>query len=346
VIEASVHRIRLPRGTVVGVRVGADIRPDEVIGLRRGAMSPMRVPLTRPLQRQPEEVDLLATVRPGERVEAGQTLGAVEGEGSVTAPVAGLVLAVSRRDGTVLLSPLGGEEPVISHVRGKVRAIEEGSLLVEVPAARLRGVGGSGEAVHGELVVGVGSSEDELRAGAIDSAATGRILVGGSRASAETLTRARAMGVAGIVLGGILDKELRDFEAIQRRRRLAGGPTEAFGILLVEGFGKVGIDPQLFSWFRTHAGRVASLFGADSLLYVYDAAPLPKKRPLAAVGDSVIAHKRPFQGRGGVLVALLDELHATHSGIPTRMGLVRFEDGRLAPVPLANLEATVLPDRR
>jgi hypothetical protein len=28
------------------------------------------------------------------------------------------------------------------------------------------------------------------------------------------------------------------------------------------------------------------------------------------------------------------------------MALVRFEDGRLAPVPLANIEATVLPEGR
>jgi hypothetical protein len=235
---------------------------------------------------------------------------------------------------------------VIGHVRGRVRAVEEGSLVIEVPAARLRGVGGIGEAVHGELVVGVPNPGDELRAAASDAGATGKILVGGSRASAETLTRARAMGVAGIVLGGVLDKELRDFEAIQRRRRDAGGMTGAFGILLVEGFGKVGIDPQLFGWFRKHAGRVASLFGGDRLLYVYDAAPLPSRRALAAVGDRVIAHRRPFQGRGGVLVALLEDLHAAQSGIPTRMGLVRFEDGRLAPVPLANIEATVLPEGR
>jgi hypothetical protein len=42
-----------------------------------------------------------------------------------------------------------------------------------------------------------------------------------------------------------------------------------------------------------------------------------------------------------VLVAELEDLHATPSGIATRMGLVRFEDGRLAPVPLSNLEATL-----
>ena len=345
-IEASLHRIHLPRGTAVGVRVGAEIRPDEVIGVRRGALPPVRVPITRPLHRQPAEIETLLTVRPGERVDADQPLALVEGAEAVLAPVAGLVVAASRRDGTLLLAPLGREEPVIGHVRGRVRAIEEGSLLVEVPAARLRGVGGSGEAVHGELVVGVRSPEDELRAGAIDSGATAKILVGGSRASAETLTRARAMGVAGIVLGGVLDKELRDFDLIQQRRREAGGMTGSFGILLVEGYGKVGIDPQLFAWFRLHSGRVASLFGADALLYVYDASPLPKRRPLARVGERVIAHRRPFQGRGGVLVGLLDDLHAAQSGIPTRMALVRFEDGRLAPVPLANLEATVQPDGR
>ena len=44
-IEASVHRIHLPRGTAVSVRVGAEIRPDEVIGMRRGALSPVRVPV-------------------------------------------------------------------------------------------------------------------------------------------------------------------------------------------------------------------------------------------------------------------------------------------------------------
>ena len=343
-IEASLHRIHLPRGTVVSVEAGAEIRPDEVIGRRRGAIDPVRVPVTRPLRRQPDEIEELLAVRPGDRVDADQPLARIDGGGTVVAPMAGLVLATSGRDGTLLLAPFGPEEPVIGHVRGRVRTVEEGALVVEVPAARLRGVGGSGEAVHGELMVGVNSPEDELRATGIDTGATGKILVGGSRASAETLTRARAMGVAGIVLGGVLDKELRDFEAIQVRRREAGGMTGSFGILLVEGFGKVGIDPQLFAWFRGHAGRVASLFGADRLLYVYDAAPLPKRRPLARVGERVIAHRRPFQGRGGVLVALLDDLHAAQSGIPTRMALVRFEDGRLAPVPLANIEATALPE--
>jgi len=90
---------------------------------------------------------------------------------------------------------------------------------------------------------------------------------------------------------------------------------------------------------------MASLFGAEQRLYVYDAARPPERRPLPRIGERVIAHRRPFQGRGGVLVAMLDDLHATPSGLASSMALVRFEDGRLAPVPLANLEATTpLPD--
>jgi hypothetical protein len=274
-------------------------------------------------------------------LEEGEPLARDPQGREVRSPVTGLLLGVSAADGTVLLAPYGEERPVIGHVHGRVRSVEPGSIVLEVPGVVLRGVGGTGEAVHGELVVAVHTPEEELRAGAIDVGATGKIVVGGSRASAETLTRARAMGVAGIVLGGVLDKELRDFEAIQRRRREIGGLSGSFGVLLLEGFGKVGIDPQRFAWLRAHAGRTASLFGADGMLFVNDASSAPGRRALPKVGERVIAHRRPFQGRAGVLVAELDDLHAAPSGIPTRMGLVRFEDGRLAPVPMANLEATL-----
>ncbi len=337
----ALHRIRLPRGTVLTVEVGAQIRPDEVIGLHREPMAPIRVPVTGPLRRRPADLEALLIVRAGSRVGEDDPIARDDGGREVRAPVTGLVVSVMPVDGTVLIAPLGPEEPVIGHIRGRIRGLEEQAVVVEVPGARLRGVGGSGDAVHGELMIGVRNPEDELRAAAIDSAATGKILVGGSRASAEALTRARAMGVAGIVLGGVLDKELRDFEAIQRRRQQAGGLTGSFGILLLEGFGKVSIDPQMFGWLTEQNGKMASLVGTEHLLYLYDSGPPPARRSLPKVGERVIAHRRPFQGRTGVLVALLDEAHAAQSGIPARTGLVRFEDGRLAPLPLANIEAIV-----
>jgi hypothetical protein len=339
----AVHRIPLPRGSVPQVRTGSQVRPDQVLASRREVRHPLRIPVAAALGRRPADAASLLLVHPGERLEADQPLARGPDGREVRAPDHAILLAYSRTDGTALLVTLGAETPVIGHVSGSVLQVTSRYISVAVPGARLEGVGGTGDAVHGELAVAVHSHDEELRAGAIDVSAAGKILIGGSRASAETLTRARAMGVAGIVLGGILDKELRDFAAIQRRRRDIGGMSGSFAVVLLEGYGKVAMDGQLFAWFRHHAGHMASLFGADRLVYVHEAEPPPRREPRAGVGDRVIIHRRPFHGRSGVLVGILDALHATPSGIGAPTALVRMEDGRLAPIPLANLEATFLP---
>ncbi|MEO8509943.1 MAG: hypothetical protein ABI534_01735 [Chloroflexota bacterium] len=336
------HRIPIGRGATPTVVLGDEITPDGRVATRRRPGSARSVPIAGPLHATPAHAAGMLLHAPGTVLEAGDALARSPRGREVLAPVAGLLLAYSLSDGTATLAPLGEEEEVVAHLRGRVERIEETALSVGVTGARIVGVGGTGEAVHGPLVMGVRDPADELRASAIDVGATGRIVVGGSRASAETLTRARAMGVAGIVLGGVLDKELRDFIAIQRRRRELGGIGGTFGVLLVEGFGKVGLDPLVHAWFVEHEGHEASLFGDQHLLYVYDADRPPLRRALPRVGDRVVIHRRPFQGQGGVLLEILDRPHVVPSGIATRVGLVRFADGRVAPVPLANVEAVTV----
>lgn len=335
-----VHRIPLPTGATPMVEPGHRVEPAEVLATRRAPRGGIAVPVATPLRRSAADAGSCLTVHPGAVLDAGAIL-AEDGRGrTVRVAEASILLGYDRVDGSALLAPLSGNEPVLGHVRGEVIRLESEAIELRVGGALVTGVGGSGLAVHGELRVAVHAPADELRANAIDTAATGRILVGGSRASAETLTRARAMGVAGMVLGGILDKELRDFEAIQVRRRDVGGVRGDFAVILLEGYGKVGLDPGLFGWFRRHEGRLASLFGADARLYVYDADPPPARRLLAHPGDRVIAHRRPHAGQGGELVRILDRPQAFASGVVGRAGLVRFENGQIAVVPLANLEAT------
>lgn len=340
------HRVRLPVGATTLVEVGHLVEPAEVLATRRSPAGGMSIPVASRLRRSAADaVDLLA-VRPGTVLEAGERL-AADGQGrEVTVPQACLFLAYDLDDGSALLAPLGATEPILGHVRGEVTSVDAEAIEIRVAGALVSGVGGSGSAVHGELRMAVQQPGEELRAGAIDVGATGRIVVGGSRASAETLTRARAMGVAGIVLGGVLDKELRDFEATQRRRRQVGAGEGSFAVLLLEGYGKVGVDPALFAWFRANQGRMASLFGDSARLYVYDAEPPPGRRALPRPGDRVIAHRRPFAGLTGELVRVVEGMHAAPSGIAARSGLVRFDDGLTAVVALANLEATELPEGR
>ena len=335
-----VHRVRLPVGANALVDVGHRVEPAEVLATRRAVEGGVTLPVAARLRRPPAEAGDLLVVRPGAVLAAGDRLAADERGNEVVVATACVFLGYDPADGSALVAPLGAAEPILGHVRGEVISVTGEAIEIQVAGALVAGVGGSGRAVHGELRLAVDDAGEELRAGAIDVSATGRIVVGGSRASAETLTRARAMGVAGIVLGGVLDKELRDFEAVQARRREVGGIDDDFAVVVVEGYGKVGFDDQLFAWFRAHDGHLASLFGADARLYVYDAEPPPRRRVRPRSGSRVIAHRRPFAGAAGELVRVLDGLHAGHAGIPARCGVVRFDDGRTATVPLANLEAT------
>ncbi|MDQ4034487.1 MAG: hypothetical protein M3153_01025 [Chloroflexota bacterium] len=335
-----VHRVRLPVGATPMVEVGHGVEPAEVLATRRAPRGGISLPVALPLRRSAADAAGFLVVRPGSLLDAGAVLAEDDRGRQVRVPEACLLLGYDLDDGSAMLAPLSGSEPVLGHVRGEVISLDPDAIELRVPGALVTGVGGSGNAVHGELRVAVHEPADELRASAIDVGATGRIIVGGSRASAETLTRARAMGVAGIVLGGVLDKELRDFEATQQRRREIGGVRGDFAVLLLEGFGKVGFDPGLFAWFRAHEGRMASLFGEAARLYVYEAGPPPARRVLPRPGERVIAHRRPHAGQGGELVRVLDRLHAFASGVVGRAALVRFEDGHTAIVPLANLDAT------
>jgi hypothetical protein len=334
-----VHRVRLPVGANPLVDPGQQVEPAEVLATRRPPGEGETIAVAGALRRSAAGAAASVVVRPGTLLEAGELV-ASDGHGrEVRAPGDCLFLGYDAGDGSALVAPLLGTEPIVGHVRGEVTRVEPDAIEIRVAGARLAGVGGSGGAVHGELRRAVHEPGDELRATAIDVATTGRILVGGSRASAETLTRARAMGVAGIVLGGILDKELRDFEATQQRRRETGGAGGDFAVILVEGFGKVGLDPDLFAWFAAHENHMASLFGSSGELYVYDAAPPPARRGLVRAGDRVIAHRRPYAGLAGVVVRILPTLHTTPAGIAARSALVRFDDGLSAVVPIANLEA-------
>jgi hypothetical protein len=334
-----VHRVRLPVDATPLVEPGHHVEPAEVLATRRAVEGGVTIQIAARLRRSPEAAAELLATHPGAVLSPGDRL-AVDGDGrDVLAPMACIFLGYDADDGTALVAPLGATQPILGHVRGEVETVGRDAIEIRVAGALVEGVGGMGDAVHGALLMGVRDPADELRAGAIDVGAAGRIVIGGSRASAEALTRARAMGVAGIVLGGVLDKELRDFEATQARRREMGGVAGDFAVVVVEGYGKVGMDAALFEWFRAHAGNMASVFGEAARLYVYDTDAPPSRRVLPRPGNRVIAHRRPYAGSTGELVTVLDGLHAAPGGIAARSGIVRFDDARTAVVPLANLSA-------
>ena len=74
-----------------------------------------------------------------------------------------------------------------------------------------------------------------LRPGSLDVGLAGAILVVGSRVDAETLTRARAMGLRGIIVAGLAGKDRRDFLASEARQRASLHRLPTFAVLVLDG---------------------------------------------------------------------------------------------------------------
>jgi len=334
------HQVHLPGGAEAVVAVGDEVGPDDVLARTVRVATARSIPVARPLRRKRAEIADLLLVAPGDRVRADQPLARTP-EREVRSPAEALFLAYQPSDGLAHLLPLERAEPIRSEVRGIVVEVEERSITVAVPGVQMAGAGGTGPAVQGPLSVLVDDPEAILEPAAIDADSAGRIVVGGSWASAETITRARAVGVTAIVVGGLHARELADFAGLQRRRSLLGTAAPPFAVLALDGYGRAGMDPARFAWLKAHAGRPATVLGDGRLLLIYDASPAPVRVPRAVVGDRVVIVSGPGRGQAGLLSEVPAQPMAIGSGISALCGMVRIDTGRTVSVALANLEASL-----
>ena len=155
-----------------------------------------------------------------------------------------------------------------SPVAGVVMEVRPGAEIRLRPDGRaLRGAFAAGSAARGRLELATDPFGD-LRPGGIDVGRAGSILVVGSRIDAEALTRARAMGVRGIVVASLPGKELRDFQASERRQRAALHATPPFGVLALEGAVRRPIPGPVTALLERFAGQeVALLIDPPALVF-------------------------------------------------------------------------------
>ncbi len=149
-----------------------------------------------------------------------------------------------------------------SPIRGVVVEASAARLVLEADGVALPGTLAAGEPTHGELVMAVAGPDGELPPSAIDVGSHGAILVAGARIDLEALGRARAMGVRGVVVGGLVSRDLRGFRASEVRQRAAlhGGPP--FAVLVLDGYGKRPIAPSIWARLLAAAGREVAI-GVD-----------------------------------------------------------------------------------
>jgi hypothetical protein len=227
-------------------------------------------------------------------------------------------------------------EPLETPVDATIVEVRPGAgIRIRVDAPVMPATWALGEPVRGTLQIAT-SAGGELRAPAIDVGRAGQILVVGARIDAEALTRARAMGVRGVIVAALPSKERRDFLASEARQRAARQPLPPFAVLVVEGSVRRPIASPLMAIFEALEGREVAILPDPPVLGIAGGA---ETLPAPPDPDAVRIRGGSMMGREGRWLGLAGPRRfGAGAGVQLEAGLVRLETGQTVAVPLGDLE--------
>ncbi len=276
------------------------------------------------------------SLTPGQAIDPATIEAEMRGHGRAR-PIDRATFLHAFPDGTIRVVISRAMGPFGSPIAGTVEAVDASGVALRADGDGLVAAFCWGSAVRGPLRPAVPSPDAELRAGALDVAASGAVLVAGAKVDIEAITRARALGVRGIVCGGIASRELRQLEASEARQRVSLHPGAPFALAIIDGFGRRPIPGPTWDALVGAAGRDVAIV-TDPPLIVLDAGLL---RPVATGRVRVTAGAD--LGREGRLLGLRGQVR-TGVGAYRPSALVWLDAGppRQSPerrvLPLTDLE--------
>jgi hypothetical protein len=273
-VECRAHRRLIAPEFQVGVP--QLVEPDTVIAVAAtGVGRAARVAVAVELGVSPQEAARCLVRALGDRVEAGEVV-AARRRGlrtlQVTSPIAGRLQSFDEQTGTLLVVAEAPRQPVPSLVAGEVSAVHDETLQIRAVGDLVQGTVLLGPECAGPLVVLVDRPDRELPVEEFDERCRGAVVLAGMTVSSAALRRLQEVGAAGVIVGGLSLSALEPFvggrSGERLQRLLAAGDTSwplPFGLLLLEGFGRLPVMPPLFAFFQERSGRWVTLLRAESL---------------------------------------------------------------------------------
>ena len=240
--------------------------------------------------------------------------------------------------GEVLMAE-SGRWQIVSGEHIELLEAPAAGIVREVVAGRGIGLSLAGYGVPGAFAAGgptrgrleLVTGEAGLR-GSLDVGRAGSVLVVGGRLDSETISRARAMGVRGIVVPGLAGKDLRDLVASEARQRASLQALAPFAVLVLDGTFRRPIATPLLALFERLDGREVGIV-ADPPLLVIDP---PLERPVVPDGWVRIRHG-DLAGREGRWRGSAGRRRFP-AGVQLEAATIELDDGAIVVVPLADLE--------
>jgi hypothetical protein len=272
----------------------------------------------------------------------------------VLSPVTGVVESVSSVTGQVLLREPPRVLELLGYVDGRiVEVIPLQGVVIETDCSLVQGIFGIGGETRGEIVIAASSPDEALTPRHLTADMKGKVVVGGSVVSSDALARAKEVGVAGLVIGGIHDKDLRALLGYDLGVAITGTEQVGFTLILTEGFGSIPMAGKTFALLSAHVGQPASISGATQIragvirpeIIIpkggaagdHSAVTVPQREGIR-IGDQVRIIRDPLFGKIGEVASLPPELRKIPTESEVRVMEVRFADGTKAVIPRTNIE--------
>lgn len=270
----------------------------------------------------------------------------------IYSPITGSIESISTVTGQVIIR----EEPIPlsldAYIPGIiVQVLENEGVIIETNAAFIQGIFGIGGETHGELRVATENPSETLTHNLIEEDDDGKIVVGGSLVTKETLERALEVGVNGIVTGGIKDVSLEEILGYELGVAITGHEDINLTLIITEGFGDIAMNPRTLDVFKEHEGRIACINGATQIragvirpevIIPHENFELEETSDELSggmkQGTSIRVIRQPNFGHLGRVVDLPVELQKVKTESKVRVVKVELEDGRIVTVARANIE--------
>lgn len=355
---SKTRMLPIPGNIIVGV--GDTVSLDTIVAKAETPGEPEIVKVCANLGIDPEEIKKYMVKREGDEIKENEVLASYRAlfgliKSDCISPIEGVVESISPITGQAIVRRHPKPLDIDAYIPGKVvDVIEDEGVVIETYAAFIQGAFGIGGENHGEIKVVSDSPSDILTEDDVTPDCKGKVLVGGSMVTSAALKKSLEMGVRGILVGGIMDKDLTDFLGYRIGVAITGHEKIGLTLVATEGFGQMNMLEKTFHILQSNVGKTACINGATQIragvirpeviipLLGSDAASLRSsdEGPSGGMvpGTFVRIIQEPYFGDVGHVSNLPSELQNVETESAVRIMEIELEDGRKVMVPRANVE--------
>jgi hypothetical protein len=362
VAASTHHRVRrlLPIPGELLVDTGQQVQAREVVArtFMPGDVTPLN--LAKLLSLPPTDVPECMLKHQGDQIAVGDVLARTKGifgkfRNEYKSQVAGTIESISSVTGQVIVRGAPQAVEVVAYLSGRVvEIVPQEGCVIEADVTFVQGIFGIGGEAFGPLRMACQQHDQELAADLITADMKGLVVVGGARVTADALERAKRVGVAAVVTGGVDDQDLETFLGYSLGVAITGSERVGVTLILTEGFGEIAMAERTFALLASREGDEAAVNGATQIRagvirpeIVIPVAPAQVATVLGApdaleghlsVGSAVRVIRDPYFGLIGTVTALPSEPQVLASGSRARVLEVTFASGDGVMIPRANVE--------